>query len=1054
MVTADMGGGRVLEITTLGGVGIAVDGVPVQGLRSAKATALLIYLAETHRPHHRSSLSALLWPDRPEAGARNNLRQALTALRKVIPDHLSVEGDLVGLAGEVIVDTRPMTPETYRGPFLDGFSVGDSDLFETWVQRVRSGHELVALTVLTEGASAALNEGRVVDGLAIANRILEMEPWNEQGHRLIMRLLAVDGRVAEAVEQYDRCADALWEHIGVRPDAATDATLRAIEQSARAESAEGPARAPSVAVPSTSLVGRDTEIAELAAVLDGGERLVSLVGPGGIGKTRLAVALMDRVKSGYPDGTVAVSLEGVSQGDRVAPVIATACGLESLDDAADLGDRLAARSLLLLLDNAEQVADAVAEVVASVLRRAPKAAVLITSRSALNLGTGHVHWMDGLEASGLDSAAVELFMDRARRVVRDPAIDEHVVDVCRLLDGYPLAIELAARRMDTMRPADIAQSLTDGLGILSTSVPDVADRHRSMEAVLASAWDAMPAELADVMTALSVHRGGFDAAAASVVAGAGSRALQQLIGRSLLTQRADRYGMHELVRQYAATRAALDDAADRHARHYLEVLAESDVALFGGEARSAIAKLGRDFDNITAAWMYAMESDARLLIHRAAGSLYRLVHGSGRTTEGVSLLTAAADQFGGVLGAELIAYEVALTASGRPLAHTESRMGLALTHLGATDTEEAVRARVMLLDGYGQCLTEMAGDVFGSRAAFDEARDLLASLGDPDLDAHLRTAAVKTEVAAGNFGGALDLVEPALAHYEATGHLAGAAQAQSRIAMAYAEQGKVAQALSADLRALELFTTLGYQTRIADCQLNVGASYVLCGAWDQAEEMTLSARAIYEALGAERMLFPYIACQLAEVQSGRGNRDEAERLFVHGIAEIREKGFSLGLRLKLPEWGRFLVEDGRHVQAELVLDEAAEVWRAIGGDHFIATVDATRARALAGQGRSDDATSLALDVWERLRAGVLDRLPYPIETLVDLLMTLDPGGSSGRWADVRSVAVGKAKELAAAFVDPALRASFLALDDVGAVLRPSGMATEEAGPAAPRPESG
>ncbi len=165
-----------LDITTLGALSVSIDGRPVD-IRLNKAMALLVYLAETGRPQHRATLAGLLWPDRPDAAARNNLRQTLTALRKLVGEHLVVMGERVQLNAEVRIDTRPFDLDGYAGPFLDGFSVTDSDLFDEWAARVRANHEASALASLRAHAEAGLAGGDIVGARSMARRVLEIEPW-------------------------------------------------------------------------------------------------------------------------------------------------------------------------------------------------------------------------------------------------------------------------------------------------------------------------------------------------------------------------------------------------------------------------------------------------------------------------------------------------------------------------------------------------------------------------------------------------------------------------------------------------------------------------------------------------------------------------------------------------------------------------------------------------------------------------------------------------------------------------------------------------------------
>jgi predicted ATPase/DNA-binding SARP family transcriptional activator len=667
-----------LRVRVLGGAELAVGGRPLVELVSAKATALLVYLAVTGTAHARSALAGLLWSDLPEATARANLRLALTKLRRVLPEHLEVTRQAVALAPgrPVWVDAvavaraaagRPGPDELLaavrlcRGELLDGFAVAGAPLFDDWLVARRAQARADMLALMDRAAALARDRGDAAAGIEVARRMLELDPLQEEAHRALMWFLAAGGQRSAALAQYETCRYVLREELAVAPSAATAALREEIagaggftelDRGAPAGRAP-PAPGPSLPRPLTTLVGRERELARLHELLDDPAcRLVTLVGPGGIGKTRLAlevaqargaVAAPARGASAAParaaragrhrDGVVYVSLVGVSPArpeeaaDLVVANLAGALGVSLAvprDPLELLVDHLAGRELLLVLDNLEQLRDA-AGVVAELLRRAPGVQVLATSRRRLGLG---VEWLvevpglpwppEGAEAAGYE--AVQLFHERARLLRPDhPAGDaDGVGRVCRLLAGVPLAIELAARWVRSASPAAIADRLAGGMDLLHTTEQDVETRHRSLRAVIDWSWQLLSDQERDALARLSVLRGGFDLDAAAAVAGAGLPLLASLVDQSLVVVGEDgRYGMHELLRQYAAERLAADPAAEadarrRHAEHYAALLPPPAEALAAG-----VPGLDAEVENLRAAtdWLIGHADPARLDAH-------------------------------------------------------------------------------------------------------------------------------------------------------------------------------------------------------------------------------------------------------------------------------------------------------------------------------------------------------------------------------------------------------------------------------------------------------
>jgi predicted ATPase/DNA-binding SARP family transcriptional activator len=638
--------GQELRVRVLGATELAVDGRPLVGLASAKATALLVYLAVTGTAHSRSALAGLLWSDLPEATARANLRLALTKLRRALPAQLLVTRQTVALdpARPVWVDAVEVErllagkPEgevllaparLCRGEFLAGFEAPGAELFDEWVLGRRAASRADQLALLERAVQDARDRTDTRAGVEVARRMLELEPLHEEAHRALMWFLATGDQRGAALAQFETCRYLLREELGQDPSPATT-TLR--DQIAHAggftdlppgsgagTTGEGPG-APVAPGPLTSLIGREGDLARLHALLDDPAcRLVTLVGPGGIGKTRLALEAGATRRGRHRDGVVTVSFAGTSPArpeeaaDLVVTNLAAALGVSLAvprDPRELLADVLAGRELLLVLDNLEQLRDA-AGVLAELLGRAPGVQVLGTSRRRLGLG---VEWLvevpglpyppPGADAEAAGYPAVQLFEDRARllRPGFRPAADLAAVGrVCRLVAGVPLAIELAARWVRSASPAAIADRLAAGGELLATTAPDVEPRHRSMASVLDWSWELLGDGERQALARLSVMRGGFDLDAAAAVAGAGLPLLAGLVDHSLVEVGEDgRHGMHELLRQYAAQRLAADPAEQaevrrRHAAHFASLLPNP------GQALPDAAALDADVENLRAA---------------------------------------------------------------------------------------------------------------------------------------------------------------------------------------------------------------------------------------------------------------------------------------------------------------------------------------------------------------------------------------------------------------------------------------------------------------------
>lgn len=676
-----------LTLRLLGTFAVAHDGRTVEALPSDKACALLAMLAVDGAPIARSTLVARLWPAAEPERARLSLRVALSALRRLAPGRVRTDAATAAFAPQpgdtvdaVLVaaasdsadpDLWRAAAEAYAGPLLGGRLPIDTPGFAAW--RDDAAHRLddQARTVLLRLADTAAGDDPAA-ALHALRRAAAIDPLDEPTQRHVALALARRGEHGAALSQLAALRVALSAEMGVDP---APETLALRERIAAARERQAPPSQRSR--PTTAFVGRAAQLARLERWLsdpssrpdpDGGldelapppdpdhplaGRLVTIAGPGGMGKTRLAIELAQRATQRLLDGACVVLLSGLEPGRSIEPSVAAEFDLPPAS-GADVGDQLAhaleQREIVLVLDNVEHVRDAAAELITRLLA-APDIRIVTTSREALGLPFERVLVLDGLsypgradDAAGGDGFdAVSLFAAAARRI--DPAFDAAaeaaaVGAICRLVDGLPLALELAAAWTATESCASIAARLATDLDGLP--VPrGLPARHAGLDAVFDYSWQLLSGADRIAFARLCVCRGGFDAAAARAVAGAASDQLERLVRQSLVRQVApDRFDIHTFLRAAGARRLGARDAlavqvAGIHARYFLGTLAELGRAS-GAESPAFAAFADGNADNLAAAWRHAVGRRDRPLVAAVALDLVAHAFAQGSTTQGIA----------------------------------------------------------------------------------------------------------------------------------------------------------------------------------------------------------------------------------------------------------------------------------------------------------------------------------------------------------------------------------------------------------------------------------
>jgi predicted ATPase len=389
------------------------------------------------------------------------------------------------------------------------------------------------------------------------------------------------------------------------------------------------------------LIGRESEVEDIVAALRGGARLLTLTGPGGTGKTRLALECGAELAGDFPDGVWFVSLAPVVDPELVAPAIAQVLGVRG-----SLADELQARHALLVLDNLEQVLDS-ASAIAELLAGAPRTCVLATSRERLGVSAETEYAVPPLET---DDGAV-LFVERARARGRALDVDEDVREIARRLDGLPLAIELAAARTNALTPAQIRERLGSILDVLGAGARDAPARQRTLRATLEWSHALLDDEEAALFERLGVFPASFDLDAAVAVCDSSFDDLGALVDKSLVRRTGDgRFFLLETIRQFAAERAeargTFAQTRDRHAEHYATLAAELDPGTRDARQHATVATLIREQPNLRAALARLAEADDPLGEARLVGSVFYGWYLSGQFSEGLRAAEAAWERLG------------------------------------------------------------------------------------------------------------------------------------------------------------------------------------------------------------------------------------------------------------------------------------------------------------------------------------------------------------------------------------------------------------------------
>jgi predicted ATPase len=727
----------------------------------------------------------------------------------------------------------------------------------------------------------------------------------------------------------------------------------------------------------TPFIGRAHDLAALETMLTrSNTRLVTVTGPGGMGKTRLALTVAERQlrSERFADGAFFVALAPVGATEHIITTLADALafplatgGPQTRTPRQQVLDHLRAKQLLLVLDNCEHLLDGVRDLATDLLADAPEVRLLATSREPLHLHGEQLFPLGGLLAEA-EADAVALFTSAVARLQPVFTVDARILGdvsrICRLVGGMPLAIELAAGWADTLTMDMIAAEIAQDLGVLETETANIPARHRSMRAIFDTTWQRLDAVDSSAFVRLAVFRGGCTRGAVQAITGATLRQLHRFVGRPLLQYdpTRDRYSIHELLRQYAAGQLAADPAEeqaapDQHAAYYLRALAARERDLAGARQVEALSEIERDSENVRAAWEWAVIHAQNQLLAPAAGCLSLFYEWQGRIEDGAAALRLAADRthttadsMAPGLRAVLLAYQARFTYLLGDGAAAAALLQQAQAALDTADPrmDAAGDARAVVFLQMGRCSAEY--DYAIARPAFEQSQALYQALGNQSgAAAALLGLGISAIGIASDYDLAQRCLEQSLALHRTLGDRLGISEVLVNLSLNARYQGRIAESEGFAREAYTLSLAIGNRRAIARAGSNLGAALHWNGKYEESYPLLRETLAIYQDLDDRQGLSTsYLRLGLAEVLLG--HYTEARATFATALAEACAISLALDVGGSLRGLIAIDVVEGAYAHARTRGEEAIAIFTRLGEHFFLGTTHALCALAARGAG--------------------------------------------------------------------------------------------------------
>jgi predicted ATPase/Tfp pilus assembly protein PilF len=947
----------MLEVRLLGQFDVRLNDDAIE-IPSRPAQTLFAYLIlNPGVAHRREMLAGMLWPDSTESNARGYLRHALWRIRKALPDdYLLVDNmtiaynssldywlDVSVLERSLVegVSSEQLAEEVsvYKGELLPGF-------YDDWIvphrERLQSRFEHKMDAVL----AALVAEGQWREVLEYGENWIALGHAPEPAYRALMEAHSSLGNRAGIVAAYERCVDSLQNELGVSPSDMTRSTYDLLlkEQmppnGLAVEDLESDVRLDIVALQTTPFIGRQNELAEITNRLEDPTcRLLTLIGPGGIGKTCLVLELARQLNN----HTYFVPLSSIPSSSLLVPTIAESLGLSfygGQDPKARLLDHLRKTEALLVLDSFEHLLDSV-DLLVEILRSGPAVKILATSRQRLNL---HSEWL--FEVAGMDFphdsqikdvetySAVQLFLQTARRL--DPGfslVDEdrpYLVRICQLVEGMPLAIELAAGWVRMLSCREIAHELENSLDFLAASLRDIPERHQSLRAVFEHSWSLLSENERETFRKLTIFRGGVNRESAAKVTGTSLLTLSSLADKSLLRWTpTGRYQIHQTLATYGEEILAEHPTeksviGDLHCTYYAEFVQQQHANLQSGRQKEALQAMEGEIDNIRAAWNWAIEHSRVEETARTLDGLHAFYQSRGWFEEGDQSIDNAIDHLRS-LDQEDPDKAISLT-----LGKALTRRGSLSANLGHYDD-----AKSQLLEGLS---------LMRELQAMQEVTFALNALGGLAWDL-------------GEYGEAMQYHRESVAICREAGYRPGLSESLDNLGFVSLSLGQLEEAKRLLLESVEIARETGNQMGVASPLGRLGWVAYVEGELDKAQAYFKQAIAISENFD-NRMVKTLDQAGLSLTMNALHQYENAKNLAEESLAAARDIGYQLAIVVALGSLAEALRVEGNYQKAHICLQEGFKITIGLGllPMHLLLLI--VWGSLLADEGESERATEV------------------------------------------------------------------------------------------------
>ncbi|MBC8162263.1 MAG: AAA family ATPase [Roseiflexaceae bacterium] len=962
-----------IQVMLLGTPELAFDNQPIQ-LARRQLRALLYRLAGTKQAVPRDQLCFLLWPDQPEVVVRRQLSVLLTHLRRALPwpEAVLILDDAVGLAADRVwcdtivfeqslsavrkqrIDQLQALAKLYRGPFLDGFSLPTHAEYESWVLQERESKERQYLNVLMTITDISQSQGDYPSAISAAQQYLAVDELAEDMHRRLIWLYSSSGDRTAALRQFERCVLVLERELGVCPLAETrkiyedarDGTLDQAEPTSRptytADRPQQSSRTLPFVLPSppSAIIGREEHVLAILALLrQNAVHLLTLTGPGGSGKTRLAIEVAAHLRKQFDEQVVFVALAPIRNPDSIAEAIAQACAIPQVPNTTALRrlqDYLSEKQLLLVLDNFEHLL-AGSTVVSELLAAVPGLQILVTSRSVLHLSGEHVFLVPPLPVPDLaelppievlaTQPSIALLLARVR--ARNPGFQltsanaADLAHLCSQLDGLPLALELAAAHLRLLSPSALRKRFTQRLPMLTQGPRDLPARHQTLRATIDWSYQLLNRDEQLFFEHLALFAGGWTLEAAEDITlilrdvyGANAQAIQltsssaailaALVDRSLVQMAVDsqgecRFSMLETLREYGIEclqrRGSYASAARAHAEYYCGFAEEAMQKLRGPDIFSWLPRVDAEHANILIALDWSLADQHNHVAVRLVAAMGRYWISRQHMHELESWVTRLLERYpseanpampyaSALAGAYFIAADVALLAGD--VARANRYVHSSQAHWRALGDQIGVTRSLL----FAASILFDAGAFDAAEAALAEGEAMANAIGFKRGMAAALTARARQALLEGRIAEAKPLYEQALHSYRQDGDLPPQTDILPALATVALAEGDITQATTYANEGLAIARAGLIQPEIALALEQLGEiarvenDYERAAAWYQESlDLLKGIGALHETA---RLLH-----DLAYIALSRGEKTAAAALFMQSFDRL---GSSLLIR--------------------------------------------------------------------------------------------------------------------------------------------------------------